>query len=246
MKQSTGVLEQNTIKLTNNSKVRFHKNHYNTFSLTQGPPKLGGSCPGATEGSGGCVEVCYDCNLRKLYKAYARVEDRNFELVKGKKREEIFPILDKTVDDWKKTHGSSKPYFRLHTGRVIYDEEYTHAWACTIGKLKDVRFWCYTRSLFALPILADLDNLTLYLSCDPVNKSKVLEVYEKYKDYKNIAIAWMGNDTPELDRNTLVCPEVTKKLRNTKEVGACSRCRACIDRPLKNGYMRHIQFPIHR
>lgn len=241
------MITTTTIKLTNNSKVRFHKAHYNTFSLTQGLPSHGGSCPGATSGEGGCVDVCYDCNLRKLYKAYAAVEDKNFELVKGKKREEIYPILNNTVTAWKLTQGAKKPYFRLHTGGDLYDEEYAHAWAATIREHRDVRFWAYTRSLFAVPILAELDNLTLFLSCDPVNKDGVLEMYEKYKRRDNVAVAWMGNEPPELkDKAVLVCPEVTKKLKNTKDIGACARCRACIDRPLKSGKIRHIQFPIHR
>jgi len=241
------MITTTTIKLTNNSKVRFHKAHYNTFSITQGKPEHGGSCPGATEGDGGCLDVCYDCNLRKLYKAYAAVEDKNFALLKGKSREEIYPILKNTLTAWKLTQGANKPYFRLHTGGDMYDEEYTHAWAKVIEESSAIRFWTYTRSLFAVPILARLDNLTLFLSCDPVNKDQVLQVYDQYKHRPNVAVAWMGNAPPELkDKDMLVCPEVTKKLKNTKDIGACARCRACIDRPLKSGKIRHIQFPVHR
>jgi hypothetical protein len=235
------------IKLTNNSKVRFHKKHYNTFSLTQGLPINGGSCPGATEGEGGCLGVCYDCNLRKLYKAYAAVEDKNLALIKGKSEEEIYQILKSTIDDWKVTTGKLKPYFRLHTGGDMYSLEYANAWARVIKENPGVHFWTYTRSLFAVPVLSDCSNLTLMLSCDPVNKTEVLQVYDKYKSYSNLAVAWMGNDPPELtDKAMLVCPEITKKLKNTKDIGACARCRACIDRPLKSGKIRHIQFPIHR
>ena len=103
--------------------------------------------------------------------------------------------------------------------------------------------------MFAVPILAKVKNLTLYLSCDNVNKDKVFKTYDKYKNLPNIALAWMGNELPSefpKDRELLVCPEVTNKIANTKIQGACSRCRACIDRPLKTGNMRHIRFPIHR
>lgn len=237
------------LKLTNNRKVRFGKNHYNTFSITQGLPEDGGSCVGATKGEGGCVGVCYDCTIRKLYKNYAKVEDQNFALIKDLPEEKIREILQNTVDGWLVGIKDNSKHFRLHTGGDFYNEAYARAWASVIESCPSTKFWSYTRSLFAVPILAGLKNLTLMLSCDPVNRDSVLEVYERYKDYPNVAVAWMGNVVPEnfpKDRQQLVCPEVSKKLKNTDTMGACARCRACIDRPLKNGKIRHIQFPIHR
>lgn len=236
-------------KLTNNSKVRFKSNHYNTFSLAQGSPEDGGTCPGMTLGKEGCGEKCYDKNLRKLYKAYAAVEDYNTNLVVNKLPSEIYEVIKNSVLYWLLSGGGDKNYFRIHTGGDFYSEEYARSWARVIEEYPGVFFWAYTRSLFAVPILAEIKNLTLYLSCDPVNKEEVLNVYDRYKHYPNIAIAWMGNDVPEnifSDKAFLVCPEVTGKLKNTKTEGACSRCRACVDRRLKNGKIRHIQFPIHR
>jgi hypothetical protein len=236
-------------KLTNNSKVRFKANHYNTFSLTQGDPKEGGTCPGMTEGPGGCAEKCYDKNLRKLYKAYASVEDHNTSLVVDKSPADMYETIKNSVMYWLLSGGNSTPYFRIHTGGDFYNEEYAKAWVKVMQEYPGINFWAYTRSLFCVPILAEVKNLTLYLSCDPVNKDKVLKVYSGYRNYHNIAIAWMGNEIPEnlfSDKAFLVCPEVTGKLKNTKTEGACSRCRACVDRKLKNGKTRHIQFPIHR
>jgi hypothetical protein len=238
-----------SFKLTNNSKVRFRKNHDNTFSLASGRPEDGGTCVNATVGEGGCVGKCYDVNLRKLYKKYSESEDYNTSLVWGKSFEEHLQVIENSVDKWLLNGGHTEPYFRIHTGGEFFDESYTTAWATAIKKRPEVRFWAYTRSLFAVPLLADLRNLTLMLSCDPINKDKVLAVYEKYKDYANVAIAWMGNtppsDLPE-DRARLICPEVTGKMKKNEDKGACARCRACIDRPLKSGKIRHIQFPIHR
>ena len=236
-------------KLTNNSKVRFRANHCNTFSLKQGDPLEGGTCPGMTEGAGGCAEKCYDKNLRKLYKAYASVEDHNTQIIIDKPAHEVYTIIKNSVVYWLLDEGHKDPYFRIHTGGDFYNEEYTECWAKVMLEHPEVRFWAYTRSLFAVPILAKIKNLTLYLSCDPVNKEEVLKVYKEYESYTNVAIAWMGNDLPEnifSDKAFLVCPEVTGKLKNTKTEGACSRCRACVDRKLKNGKIRHIQFPIHR
>lgn len=235
-----------SFKLTNNSKVRFRKNHMNTFSITQGRPEDGGSCVNATEA---CLKVCYDANLRKLYKGYKAVEDDNFAMIKSASPEEQLAIIRNTVNKWLLTVGHEHPYFRIHTGGEFFSAEYTEAWRQVIAQTHEVYFWAYTRSMFAVPILAGLKNLTLMLSCDKDNKDEVLGVYEQYKHYPNIAVAWMGNTSPEefpSDRATLSCPEVTGKTKNLDQQGACSRCRACIDRPLKSGNIRHIQFNIHR
>lgn len=244
-----GIDLMNRFKLTNNSKVRFRADHCNTFSLKQGSPAEGGTCPGMTEGPGGCGEKCYDKNLRRLYKAYAGVEDYNTQLVSARPVSEVYNIIKNSVVYWLLGEGRNAPYFRIHTGGDFYSEEYAMCWAVVMREHPEVQFWAYTRSMFAVSTLSKVKNLTLYLSCDPVNKHEVLEVYRQYENYPNVAIAWMGNEIPEnifSDKAFLVCPEVTGKLKNTKTEGACSRCRACVDRKLKNGKIRHIQFPIHR
>jgi hypothetical protein len=243
------TVEYKRFKLTNNSKVRFKGMHLNTFSLRQGSPKNGGTCPGCTPGEEGCEDTCYDKKLRRIYKAYASVEDYNTELLAGLSEDDIFAVIDNSVTFWRMTSNDEHLYFRLHTGGDFYSVDYAKAWRRVIEKHKSVNFWTYTRSLFAVPILHKLKNLTLYLSCDPVNKDEVLKVYSQYSGTPNIALAWMGNTIPvdfPSDRKHLVCPEVTGKLANSKTQGACSRCRACVDRPLRDGNIRHVQFPIHK
>jgi hypothetical protein len=237
-----------SFKLTNNSKVRFYDGHENTCSLKQGLPIYGGTCPGATGGECGCLKVCYDKNLRRLYKAYAAVEDYNTSLVLGKTYDEMRNVINNSVLKWLLNGGDEQQYFRIHTGGDFFNEDYARAWASVIKEHSTVNFWTYTRSHFAVPILAGIKNLTLMLSCDPENKEDVLKIYNEYSHIDNIAVAWMGDDFPEelIDRKYLDCPEVTGKIKNTKMIGACARCRACIDRPLKDGKIRHIRFPIHR
>ena len=235
-----------SFKLTNNSKVRFRKNHMNTFSITQGLPSDGGSCVAATAA---CLKVCYDANLRKLYKGYKAVEDANYALVKDASPEEQLAVIKNTINKWLLTSGHEDASFRIHTGGEFFNESYTNAWRQVISETPEVKFWAYTRALFVVPILAGLKNLTLLLSCDIDNKEEVLAAYEQFKHHPNIAVAWMGNGLPEgfpQDKATLTCPEVTGKIKNIDQQGACSRCRACIDRPLKSGQIRHIKFPIHR
>jgi hypothetical protein len=243
------VTDYKSLELTDNSKVRFKKNHNNTFSLASGLPEHGGTCVHATVGEGGCIGKCYDANLRSLYKAYASKEDRNTSLVWDKDFTEQLKVIENTIAKWRLNGGAKEPFFRIHTGGEFFSLSYTAAWAKAIAMHPDIYFWAYTRSMFAVPILAELKNLTLMLSCDPVNKEKVFAVYEIYKDHPNIALAWMGNTLPgdlPKDRAVLLCPEVTGKIKKLKDKGACARCRACVNRPLKSGKIRHIQFNIHR
>jgi hypothetical protein len=235
-----------SFKLTNNSKVRFFDKHDNTFSLSQGRPEDGGTCVHATEA---CLKVCYDATLRRIYKHYKAKEDYNKDLVWDKPIEEQIKIIDNTVKKWYLTTGAAQPYFRIHTGGEFFNENYASAWRSVIEEAPGIHFWVYTRSLFAVPILAELKNLTLMLSCDSDNKEEVLKMYTLFKDHPNIAVAWMGDMVPAefpKDRALLQCPEVTGKTKNINKQGACARCRACIDRPLRDGNIRHIQFPIHK
>jgi hypothetical protein len=235
-----------SFKLTNNSKVRFFDAHNNTFSISQGRVEDGGTCVHATEA---CLKVCYDATLRRIYKHYRANEDYNKDLVWEKPIEEQVEVISNSIKKWYYDTGRMQPFFRIHTGGEFFNENYANAWRTVIDANQYIHFWVYTRSLFAVPILAGLKNLTLLLSCDVDNKDEVLETYKVFKTHPNISVAWMGNEVPPefpKDRSLLVCPEVTGKTKTLNKQGACSRCRACIDRTLKSGDIRHIQFPIHR
>jgi hypothetical protein len=243
------MLAYTSLKLTDNAKVRFHKGHSNTFSIKRGLPKDGGSCLDATEGKGGCLQCCYAENLRKLYKNYAAVEDHNMALLQGLTESELRVVLNNTVTKWLLNGGGTKPYFRIHTSGDFYDVPYARAWSAVVAQHPEIKFWVYTRALWAIDHLMDNTNLTIMLSCDPVNKDAVMRAYKYYRTHKNIAVAWMGNTVPEElvdDRPMLRCPAITKATKGTKDMGACAKCRCCIDRTLKSGEIRHVQFPIHR
>jgi hypothetical protein len=238
-----------SFKLSENRKTRFHKNHKNTFGLKTGKPERGGTCPGATGGDEGCEDVCYACTTSRIYKNYQKVEDHNTNIILKADYPLMVEIIRNTVLKFLLGGGNTKQFFRLHMGGDFFNEVYARAWAHVMKEWPNTRFWGYTRSLFAIPILAEVKNLSIYLSCDPVNIKQVLKAYEPYRDYPNVAIAWMGDTFPEEllnDREYLSCPAVNKQTKSTKDYGACSRCRACIDRPLKTGKLRHIQFPIHK
>src|ERR1017187_133807 len=75
--------------LAGNRKTKFSSNHRNTFGLNFGLPINGGTCPGATSGAGGCLnirdgckrETCYMAKVTQIYKAVANTLQVNTDMV---------------------------------------------------------------------------------------------------------------------------------------------------------------------
>ena len=245
------------LKLTGNSKTKFSKSHKNTFGLLHGLPKDGGTCVGATCGAGGCLDTragkkrktCYVEKITQIYKNVGNVLLENTEMLKDKTQEEMTVILRETVAEFVRKSPPDKLFFRLHWAGDFMNSSYVRAWSTVIKEFPNVRFWAYTRSFaqdhdFIFPLL-ECTNLSLYLSCDPVNMESAKKVYDLYKEkYNNLGLAWMGNEAP--DPNTfrwVKCPEITGKVKSTDEQGACSKCRLCVDNYANK--IKNIQFLIH-
>lgn len=241
------------LKLSDNGKTKFRKNHYNTFGLMYGLPEDGGTCPGATTGKGGCLDVrdglkrqtCYMAKIVAIYKAVGNVLAVNTAEVEGKTIEEIKDVCRKTIQVFIQKSKGEDLYFRLHYSGDFFSEEYTKAWAEVIKEFPTVTFWVYSRSDEYVHHLFGIDNLTVYLSCDPVNFDKMLKIFNENKD-KNprLGMAWLGNTAPDQEVHRWVkCPEITGKVKNTDEQGACSKCRLCVDN-FKHR-VKNIQFLNH-
>lgn len=245
---------ENTLKLSDNSKTKGSPSHYNTFGLMFGLPKDGGTCPMATIGVGGCLNlkgkgtINRTCYVEKLYKAYpsfAKVLKYNTELLRGKTQAEMELVLENSVSWFIQHNKGTKLYFRISTSGDFFSKEYTEAWKTTINKFPEVRFWVYTRSLSSVIILKDCLNLALYISTDNVNYNEAAAVFELYSNLNNVGICYMGNDdTLPKDERWVKCPEVSGRLKNQKDKGACAKCKLCFTYneriPLRN-----IQFLIH-
>jgi Gene product 88 len=247
-----------TLSLSDNRKTKFRPDHFNTFGLMYGRPADGGTCPGATSGPGGCLylkgggkgrnRTCYVDNLVKIYPVFGEVLRRNTRKLRGKTRAQMRRVLDRTVRHFKHLNRKhpDKWYFRLSTSGDIFSLEYARAWADVMRAHPDVRFWTYTRSFKAVPILAACRNLSIYLSTDPVNYVEGSRVYEALKEaHPNVGIAFMGDrNAMPADRKWVTCPELSGKVVNSPDQGACAKCRLCFN--WKEGVrLRSIQFPIH-
>lgn len=246
----TKEIEQTHLKLTDNGKTKYCKNHRNTFGLNFGLPSTGGTCCGATKGTGGCLDVrdglkretCYMFKVASIYKGVDNVLKANTALLRDKNEDQMVPILEETVNAFLAKKGEAHPYFRLHYSGDFFSPAYTKAWARVMRKFPQVRFWVYTRSHHLVKHLVDVENLTVFISVDPVNKESGYKVYEQFKDRPSVGLAWMGNETPS-DQRWVTCPETSGKIKNLPDKGACSKCRLCVDRIGKK--VRNIQFLIH-
>lgn len=241
------------LKLSNNSKTKFSKQHKNTFGLLHGLPSTGGTCIGATCGKGGCLDTrdglkrktCYVEKITQIYKQVGQVLTENTEKLREHTKEEMVSVIRKTVTEFVSKSKPDELFFRLHWAGDFFSEDYTKAWADIIKEFPAVTFWVYTRSNETVHHLFGIDNLTVYLSCDPVNFDTMLKIFEANKDANpRLGMAWLGNTAPDPAIHRWVkCPEITGKVKNTVDGGACSKCRLCVDN-FKHR-IKNIQFLNH-
>jgi hypothetical protein len=241
-----------TLKPSNNSKVRFIPNHNNTFGLTHGSPKNGGTCIGATCGPGGCLDIrdglkrqtCYVSKIVQIYKNVGKVLTSNSELLVGKTQPEMTELLIRTFQTFKDNNKKENWYYRLHWAGDFFSEDYARAMVEACSTFPEIRFWVYTRSFDFVPILVEASNLAVYLSLDPVNKDKGLKIYEELRyRYNNVGVAFMGpRDVTNI--KFINCPETHGKIENTKDKGACAKCKLCFTYTDKI-QLRNIAFSLH-
>ena len=242
----------NQFVLADNSKVKFNPNRKNTFGLNFGLPENGGTCPGATLGPGGCLNVrnglkrptCYMAKVTQIYKKVVGTLQYNSDLVVGKSYDEMLKVLTNTFDTFKNDNKREDWFFRITYSGDIFSKDFAKAVRDACKLFPEIQFWLYTRSFDCVEVLSEAQNLAVYLSVDPVNSVKGYEVYEGLKHRKNIGLAWMGTPPSTSSYKFVSCPETSGKIENTKERGACSKCRLCFKYNEKIA-LRHIQFNIH-
>lgn len=237
---------------SDNSKVKFKPNHRNTFGLNFGLPANGGTCPGATEGKGGCLDVrdgrlrptCYMAKITQIYKGVGHVLQGNTDKLLNKPRDEMTQILKNTFQAFVDKNSDKDLYYRLLYSGDVFSEDFAEAIVAACKAYPQVKFWVYTRSHSYAKILVQAQNLAVYLSVDPVNMASGMEAYDKLKDtYNNIGLAYLG---PPADNGVkfVACPETHGKIANTDKAGACSKCKLCFTYNARIK-LRHIAFKLH-
>lgn len=201
----------------------------NTFGLPSGKAF---SCPGATSV---CEKVCYAGKLEKVYKGVKDVLLNNWDLLRNADQLEMEALLYQMIDEFDKdcVKRNAEKLFRIHWDGDFFNETYTHAWKNVIKAFPAIQFWVYTRSDFAVPILTDVDNLSLYFSTDDDNWQLASEL----KKTNGVKLAYLANNfamgkermlsiTP---KSAIPCPENAKKLPLISDKGsACVTCGQCV------------------
>jgi hypothetical protein len=201
----------------------------NTFGLPSGKAF---SCPGATSV---CEKVCYAGKLEKVYKGVKDVLLNNWDLLRNADQLEMEALLYQMIDEFDKdcVKRNAEKLFRIHWDGDFFNETYTHAWKNVIKAWPSIQFWVYTRSDFAIPILTDVDNLSIYFSTDDDNWQLASEL----KKTNGVKLAYLANNfamgkermlsiTP---KSAIPCPENAKKLPLISDKGsACVTCGQCV------------------
>lgn len=201
----------------------------NTFGLPAGKQY---SCPGATSV---CEKICYAGKLENVYKNVKNVLVSNYEqLVNASELEQYNLIADMIADFVADCDRRNAPkLFRIHWDGDFFNEQYTRAWAKVIRQFGDVQFWVYTRSAFAVPLLVNIPNLSLYFSTDNDNKGLAIALKDKY----GVKLAYLSDtfangkrDFENIqDKSPVPCPENNRKLKLISPTGsACVTCGQCV------------------
>ena len=201
----------------------------NTFGLPAGKAF---SCPGATSV---CETICYAGKLEKVFKGVRENLLKNWEQLKDANQPAMTLLLGEMISEFvaECEKRNAEKLFRIHWDGDFFSEEYAWAWRFVIEFNPTVQFWAYTRSDFAVPILYDLPNLSLYFSADAANRDLAWQMKREY----GVKLAYLAKDfaTGKADFNekqtksAIPCPENNRKLPMISTNGsACVACSQCV------------------
>jgi hypothetical protein len=201
----------------------------NTFGLPSGKAY---SCPGATSV---CEKICYAGKLEKVYKGVKNVLLTNWEQLKDANQQQMEALLYQMIDEFDKEcdKKNAQKLFRIHWDGDFFNSVYTMAWKNVILAFPSIQFWVYTRSDFAVPILSNVDNLSLYFSTDDDNWQLASEL----KRDNGVKLAYLANNfalgkermLSITVKSAIPCPENAKKLPLISDKGsACVTCGQCV------------------
>lgn len=207
----------------------------NAFGLLSGRDN---SCPGQTSV---CESVCYAGRMENQYPNVRKVMTDNWEFC----RDADFVTLSNAIHEMMRDFVAdcdkwdAPKEFRIHHDGDFFDKNYTMAWRFAIINFPDVQFWAYTRSFHGdhnyVPILANLPNLTLYISVDADNEEFAEAILKEYPDVKAATLTDTADDGKVMignigrSRPGGACPEVMGRIPLiTPAGGACQSCQLCI------------------
>ncbi len=168
---------------------------------------------------------------------------QNWLLLRDADYDTMVTLLSDMVNDFRQESDKlkSEKIFRIHWDGDFFSLDYARAWAFVIRHNPDVQFWVYTRSftpaLNVVPIIAGIDNLTVYLSVDTENILHAAGIRQQFPAVKIASLAKTASEAKAQipSAKIISCPEnVGKKLPLIVEnprgtMGACAACMLCVD-----------------
>lgn len=230
-------LRRSTDRKTTPSVTRSGKapNIANAFGLMSG---RNFSCPGQTSA---CETVCYAGKLERIFPAFGKAMLHNWNAVKSASYSDLVSSLDAIIKDFisDANKRNCAKVFRIHHDGDFFSRTYARAWAKVIRNNPDVTFWAYTRSftpgINVVDILADIPNLTLYLSVDSDNAAWAPIIRAEFPRVRMATLTdTFDNGTALMSdigmaRPGAACPEVKGAIPLIDEKGgACFSCGLCI------------------
>jgi hypothetical protein len=239
------------LKLSSDRKVSPKSIHSNSGWKPDIPNSFGlpahVSCPGKTTV---CEKICYAYTTERRFTSTNKLVMHNWDVLQKVKTStnKMVSLLDDAVNDYLVAHAKAEKrrgstyekVFRIHWDGDFFSVNYAKAWRQVILKHPEIQFWVYTRSFIGrvnvIPVLADIPNLSLYLSVDDDNMDAAERII---RDYPNVLVAALGK-TFESATETAVkvtkrrapkCPEQTGRFGLVLDngVGACVHCALCVN-----------------
>lgn len=208
----------------------------NAFGLPSGKAY---SCPGQTSI---CGKVCYAGKLEKIYSGFQNVMIDNWNEISVMTNREMRHALSALIsgfvtecDKW-----NADKIFRIHHDGDFFSRDYADAWAYVCRAFPDVHFWVYTRSftpgINVIDLIADIPNLSVYISVDSDNMRYARTITDEYPSVKLAALmqtsgeaAAMIRGIREDSRPGAACPENIGRIPLiTANGGACKTCDICV------------------
>lgn len=219
----------------------------NSFGTLPGRLEDGGTCAGF---SGGFCEECYADRLARHRTSVRTFLGRNTDRLTAANVLGVATITDLfggMLDGYRAEcgrRGITAPFRPYWSGDIRTTAE-ARAWRDAWQSSPDLSGWQYTRTLSAVRYLADLPNLTLYVSADRWNAAAVRRIVRTYPTVRVAAAAGTFEDARNVivGRDRMVtCPENAGRLpiavptsgrRNIPLTvgqvgqGACIACSIC-------------------
>ena len=203
----------------------------NTFGLANGAAF---SCVEATDY---CEKICYAGKLENLFKGVGAQMLANWNALKDATLPEMLFMLDGIISKFvaESRKRDAEMIYRIHWDGDFFSPDYIEAWRTIIAEYSMVQFWVYTRNSRAAVTLhkANLDNLSLYFSADPVNEP-IAHMLSRTYGIRIAAVAETFADSQAMveritGRVGAKCPEQTGQIPLISANGsACATCGLCV------------------